>query len=77
MRTLSSILLPLALICLLLLWWGNGQGDDNKGSPPSPPSEWSTQNSGTSRILTEISFVDRNIGWAVGWNGSILRYFNQ
>ena len=73
MRTLSSIFLPVALICLPLFWWRNGRGDDDKGSPPS---EWSAQSSGTSRNLTEISFVDRNIGWAVGESGSILRYFS-
>ncbi len=74
MRTPSSIFLPVALICLPLLWWGNGRGDDDKSSP-SPG--WSTQSSGTNSHLHGVSFVDADNGWTVGSNGTILRYFNK
>lgn len=33
---------------------------------------WYNQNSGTNKFLTDVCFVDQNIGWASGWTGTIL-----
>ncbi len=33
---------------------------------------WYAQNSGTNKFLTDVCFVDQNIGWASGWTGTIL-----
>ena len=34
---------------------------------------WAPQNSNTNNTLTDIFFINSNLGWAVGANGTILR----
>ncbi|MDZ4712833.1 MAG: YCF48-related protein, partial [bacterium] len=39
-------------------------------------SQWVSQPSGTSSFLRDIEFINRNTGWAVGDNGTILKTIN-
>ena len=38
--------------------------------------QWTQLNSGTSAILTNLCFVSNNVGWAVGYDGEILKTTN-
>ena len=39
-------------------------------------AQWYQQNSGTTANLNAVTFVDTNNGFAVGWNGIILKTTN-
>lgn len=38
--------------------------------------QWISQSSGTSNYLQCVDFINNSVGWAVGWNGTILKTTN-
>ena len=57
----NRLIVPLFLLALCAGAWGQN---------------WQAQNSGTTRALRSVHFVDVNTGWAVGDSGTILKTVN-